>query len=409
MSGATRTPDTMSRTVFPPVTEADWRAAAERLLKGRPLESLLRETADGIARGPLFHAGNAMGGTALPSTDAPLLEGRPWHILAPVRDPDLAHANAQLLQDLAGGASAVRICADDGEVPLRRAADLRRLLEGVYTTIIPLSFSPNARSADVAGYALELDELRSAHVHLGLDPLAHDAPNDLPDTWRPWTLAPRRAHEAGATEAEELSHLATMLAESCRWHGAEAVAGGTIVEIATTQDAHLSVAKLRAARRITRRILEAFGVSTMPLFHAVTSKRIMQSVDPWTNLLRVMSAGFGAVVGGADAVLTRPFTDGSGLATPFAHRIARNMQLLMMEESDLGRAKDAAQGSYWHEAMTEELAQAAWALFRRYERMGGVNALPSSYTEREAGPIVGVTLHPKPNDVPMPETREVET
>ena len=393
--------------VFPPVTEADWRAAAKELLKRRPLDSLIRETADGIARGPLFHAGNAPGGTALPSAEAPLLEGRPWHILAPVRDPELAHANAQLLEDLAGGASAVRICAGESEVPLRRASDLRRLLEGVFTDIIPVGFSPNARSADVAGYAMELDELRSAHVYLGLEPLAQDTPVNLPDSWRPWTLAPRRSHEAGATEAEELAHLATTLAESCRRHGAEAVARGTIVEIATTQDAHLSIAKLRSARRITSRVLEAFGVKAMPLFHAVTSKRMMQSTDPWTNLLRVMSAGFGAVVGGADAVLTRPFTDGSGLATPFAHRIARNMQLLMMEESDLGRAKDAACGSYWHEAMTEELAQTAWALFQSYEHAGGVEALPANYPERETGPIVGVTLHPKPDDVPMPEMREV--
>ena len=393
---------------FPPVTEADWRAAAESLLKERPLSSLVRETADGIARGPLFHAGNAPGGTALLSSEAPLLEGRPWHVLAPVRDPDLAHANAQLLEDLAGGASAVRICADEGEVPLRRAADLRRLLEGVYTDIVPIGFSPNGRSAEVAGYALELDELRSAHIHLGLDPLLQDAPPAMPGTWRPWTLAPRRAHEAGATETEELAHLATTLAESCRRHGADTVARGTVVEIATTQDAHLSTTKLRAARRVTARILGAFGSGAMPLFHAVTSKRIMQSADPWTNLLRVMSAGFGAVVGGADAVLTRPFTDGSGLATPFAHRIARNMQLLMMEESDLGRAKDAAQGSYWHEAMTEELAQAAWRLFQGYEREGGVAALPASYSERKAGPVVGVTLHPVPEDVPMPEMRELE-
>ena len=393
---------------FPPATEADWRAAAKELLKGRPLDSLVRETADGIVRGPLFHAGNAPGATALSSADAPLLEGRPWHIIAPVRDPDLAHANAQLLEDLAGGASAVRICAGDGEVPLRHAADLRRLLEGVHTDIIPIGFSPSDRGGEVAGYALELDELRSAHIYLGIDPLTQRwPPAVMPETWRPWTLAPRKAHEGGATEAEELAYFATTLAEVCNQQGAGVAARNTVVEISVSQDAHLSIAKLRAARRIAARILGAYGTEEMPLFHAVTSKRMMQSADPWTNFLRVMSAGFGAVVGGADAVLTRPFTDGSGLATPFAHRIARNMQLLMMEESDLGRAKDAARGSYWHEAMTEELAQAAWTLFQSYEHEGGIEALPTSYPKREVGSIVGVTLHPKPDDVPMPEMRVV--
>ena len=393
----------MPMPAFPAVTEADWRAACERFLKGKPFETLVRETEDGIARGPLFSRDDRPEGVApLPRADMPLLEGRPWHVLAPVRDPDLAVANVHLLDDLRGGASAVRICAGEGEVPITRRADLRRLLEGVYTDLVPISFSPNGRSVELAEYALAMDELGSASVRPGLDPLEHERP-DMPEGWKPFTLSPRRVHERGGTPAQELADLAATLAETLRRHGPEA-ARDTIVELSGDQDMHAAIAKLRAARRVIATVLDAFGAEARTLeIHSIGSRRMMQAADPWTNLLRVMGAGVGAVVGGADAVMTRPFTDGFGRATPFAHRIARNMQLLMMEESHLGLVRDAAHGSYWHETVTDRLAQEAWALFQKIERAGGIAEREWEIAEREPGPVVGVTLHPVPDDVPMPE------
>ena len=187
--------------------------------------------------------------------------------------------------------------------------------------------------------------------------------------------------------------------------------------MAADRDTHLTIAKFRAARRITLRIVEAFGGdgSSIPLC-AVTSLRMMQTEDAWTNLLRIMSAGFGAVIGGADMVTTRPFTDGLGQAISFAHRIARNMQLMMMEESHLGQVFDSAHGSYWHEKMTDQLAQSAWTLFQDIETTGGMTNykrsgqfqadLDTSIVERRDRntPILGVTLHPA-EGVKAPEVR----
>lgn len=122
-------------------------------------------------------------------------------------------------------------------------------------------------------------------------------------------------------------------------------------------------------------------------------------------MLRIMSAGFGAVVGGADYVTLRPFTDVIGGATPFGYRAARNMQLLMMEESHLGTVSDPAHGSYFHEHMSEELAQAAWAKFQTIEASGGVKTYLGSpdykadtdaaiaAREDRGDPVLGVTLH----------------
>ena len=179
-------------------------------------------------------------------------------------------------------------------------------------------------------------------------------------------------------------------------------------ELTTNQDGHLSIAKLRAARRIYARIAENFEVYDAPInLHVVTSTRMMQSTDPWTNMLRVMSAGFGAIIGGADFITTRAFTHTLGTPTEFGNRIARNMQLMMMEESHLGQVQDAAYGSYFHERMTDSLAQAAWNEFQTIESEGGldnidpfkdrIKAAAKTRDEKDE-PILGVTLHPAENN-----------
>jgi len=408
------------KTNFPPSTDNAWRALVEKGLRGAEFEALVKNTEDGIARGPLMMAADLPKSlVALGRADMPLLEGRVWHIAAPVRDPDLAHANQQLLDDLKGGASAVRI---EPSVNLKDRNDLKRLLEGVYTDLVPIQFAPNAENAAKLDMALSIKDLRSAHLQIGLNPIddaetLEVALSDCPKTWSFMTLAPATLHEKGGTDVQELAVLAGSLAEAMRRYGVEITSQHMAIELSADRDAHLTIAKFRAARRLILRIAEAFGGdgSVIPL-QAVSSLRMMQMTDAWTNLLRIMSAGFGAIIGGADVITTRPFTDSLGKATPFAHRIARNMQLLMMEESHLGQVSDAAHGSYWHEVMTEELAQAAWTKFQEIEAMGGIEAYRDSdafKSELEAAkaararnndPILGVTLHPA-EGVKAPEVR----
>lgn len=400
-------------TEFPNVTREDWRALAEKGLRGDPFESLISQTEDGLTRGPLFDRSDKPDHTTqLSRIDQPLLEGRPWHVCAPIEDPDIDFANTQLLEDLKGGASAVRI----GQTPISRRADLRRLLEGVHLKLVPVIFAPGSPAAD---HAPGLDELHKTFVTLGLDPLG-DKP-DTPDHWRAFTINAADIHEAGGSDGLELAVFAATLAESFLRHGTD-VQSDLSALLAAGPDTHLNIVKMRAARKLYDGVASAFGIEhpALPL-HAMTSLRMMQSQDAWTNMLRTSSAGFGAVVGGADYVTLRPFTDTPddrrlGNATPFGHRISRNQQLLMMEESHLGQVQDAAHGSYFHEALTEEMAQAAWAQFQTIEAAGGLPAFKTSgdldalieedkgtRAERNA-PILGVTLHPS-DDVPAPEVR----
>ncbi len=104
---------------------------------------------------------------------------------------------------------------------------------------------------------------------------------------------------------------------------------------------------------------------------------MMAQRDPWVNMLRTTLAAFSAGVGGADTVLVHPFDvaipDGfPGTAASFARRIARNTQLLLLEESHIGRVIDPAGGSWFVEDLTRQLAEQAWAHFQDIESRGGL-------------------------------------
>ena len=396
-------------------SRADWLHQSKKALnrKGRggtSIESLTRTTPDGITRGPLTTLNDrGVAPPAIMRSTPPHLSGRPWHICAPVRDPERGFANSQLVADLTGGASAARITLGTNAVAITRAADIAHLFEGVHTDLIPVSF----RGADMNQIEAVFDtpSLRNAAVTLGLNIVGHDI--DLPavikrcpQNWRALTLRVDRVHEDGGTDAQELAVMAASVVHAMRTLGPELASNHLSIEIAVGCDAHLSIAKTRAARRIYARIADSFGLSNkqVPLY-AISALRMMQSTDPWSNMLRVMSAGFGAVLGGADYITLRPFTDRIGSATPFGYRTARGMQLLMMEESRLGQVSDPAHGSYFHEHMTEALAESAWAKFQAIEALGGAAAYHASAQykadinasvqarEKRAEPIVGVTLH----------------
>ncbi|SHW38513.1 methylmalonyl-CoA mutase, beta subunit [Mycobacteroides abscessus subsp. abscessus] len=147
---------------------------------------------------------------------------------------------------------------------------------------------------------------------------------------------------------------------------------------AADDDQFATIAKLRAARRLWARVAEVVGApdAGAATIHAVTSKAMMSQRDPWVNMLRTTLAAFAAGVGGADTVLVETFDaaiEGGlpGTAVTFSRRMARNTQLLLLEESHLGRVVDPSGGSWFVEDLTDQLAQQAWTKFQELESLGG--------------------------------------
>ncbi|MFD0660256.1 methylmalonyl-CoA mutase family protein [Thermocatellispora tengchongensis] len=197
-------------------------------------------------------------------------------------------------------------------------------------------------------------------------------------------------HDAGGSDAEELGcSIATGVAylralTAPRPGGAGLSVPEALAQIdfryAATADQFLTVAKLRAARRLWARVAEACGApgDGGQRQHAVTSSAMMTARDPWVNMLRTTVACFAAGVGGAGAVTVQPFDACLGLPDDFARRIARNTQTLLLEEAHVGRVADPAGGSWYAESLTAGLAEAAWAWFQEIERAGGMAAALAS-------------------------------
>ncbi len=98
---------------------------------------------------------------------------------------------------------------------------------------------------------------------------------------------------------------------------------------------------------------------------------MMTQRDPYVNMLRVTIAAFAAGLGGANAITVLPFTRRSDCPTRFARRVARNTQLILLEESNLAKVADPAAGSGGIEDLTDQLCRAAWTLFQEIEKEGG--------------------------------------
>ena len=378
-------------------TQAKWRALTDKVLRGADFaETLVRVTEDGIVRGPLF--------TDAPETDAPEnagigkveiphLAGRPWHITSEIDHPDIEHANSDMLADLNGGVSALSLRIDpvgESGIAVRDRSDLQRLLSGIMTDLVPIALTPSpdnfAVAALLAEHFQDRPELADIHISLGYAPLT-DGGDKILDIagwvkanaphWKAISIDASSVHEAGATQAQELAYMLsravsyTKRLKSCGFT-ADDIFSLTDIYLASDQDGHMGIVKLRAAHLLWAKMAESFGASdTACTIRATSSRRMLSKIDPWSNLLRLGGAAFGAVCGGADYITTLPFTQPLGLATSFARRIARNQQILLMEESRLGQVNDPASGSYTHETLTHELAKTAWGLFQDMEKLGG--------------------------------------
>lgn len=387
---------------FPAATREAWRAAAEKALEGRDFDrTLVGRSYDGIRIDPLY-----------PRADGAPVAGRgaaPWRIVARLDHPDAKRANELLLADLAGGADALTIVsAGAGSargfgIVATTPEVLDRALRDVMLDLVAVRLDPGADADATIDALLALargrdHDLAALDLDLGLDPLGAAARSG---TTRPWedALADRLSglaekgfagrlvradgrpyHEAGATEAQELAAvlatgLAYLRALEAGGHDLAAARDALSFLLVADADEFLTVAKMRAFRRLWARIEEACGLAPAPVrLFAESAWRMTTRRDPWVNLLRGTLACFSAGVGGADGICVLPFTAALGLPDAFARRLARNTQLILLEESNLARVDDPVSGSGAFEALTDELTAKAWALFQEIEREGGMAA-----------------------------------
>jgi methylmalonyl-CoA mutase len=434
---------------FPPVDYDPWRALAEADLQGASFEQkLITHTYEGIDIQPVYTrrdrpgAGDPNGLPGLP----PFVRGaRPlgavqtgWDVRQEHTHPDLAAANRAILEDLQGGVTSLLLRLDsaarnglDPDDPgatewagrdglmVYHADDLDRLLDGVHPDMIGLTLEAGAAFLPAAGLLVALwrrrgvkpEQARGAFNADPLAVLARDGQLPLPAeaalahmadlaawTARNYThvtavrVGTAPYHHAGATAAQDIAFGMATAVEYLRAMTATGLDVSTaarqiLFSISVGTHHFLAVAKLRAARRLWARVVEACGGSPEAggmRIHARVSKRVLTLRDPYVNLLRNTVACFAAGLGGAEAITSVPFDVVAGLPDAQSRRIARNTVLLLQEEAHLHRVIDPPGGCWYLDWLTDQVAEKGWAIFQEIERRCGMlQAIKSGWVAQQ--------------------------
>ncbi|MEN3321177.1 MAG: methylmalonyl-CoA mutase [Mycobacterium sp.] len=430
-------------------------------LPDEPERLLDSPTYEGFAIRPLYTSLDALPEPALPGR-WPYVRGGDalrdvksgWRVAEafPANGSAAADANGAVLVALTEGVSALVLGVEGA------AADLDRLLEGVFLDLVPVVLDAGVDYEAAADAALALltdldDDQRSRlSVDLGADPLTaplsgRPAPS-MADVVavaakvtgydggvRAITIDGPAFHDLGASASWELAGSIGAAVGYLRLLGDGGIAPGAALRqisfrFAADDDQFMTIAKLRAARRLWARVAEVVGEpeAGAARLHAVTSLPMMAQRDPWVNMLRTTLAAFSAGAGGADTVLVHPFDVAipggfPGTASSFARRIARNTQLLLLEESHIGRVLDPAGGSWFVEDLTKALAEQAWKHFQDIESRGGFEAardyVVGQITDvadrriddiaRRRKALTGVNEYPNLAEPPLPQGDSLET
>lgn len=187
--------------------------------------------------------------------------------------------------------------------------------------------------------------------------------------------------EAGATPVQELGFT---LANGLEYVRTALTSGLSIDDVAPRlsfffsvgMDLFVEIAKLRAARLVWAELMHTFAPkrpeSLVLRMHTQTSGVSLTANEPQNNVVRTTIEAIAAVLGGTQSLHTNSYDEALGLPTTEAARLARNTQLIISEESGITRVVDPLGGSYYVEHLTASMAEAARALIREIEAVGGM-------------------------------------
>ncbi|MGB3303114.1 MAG: methylmalonyl-CoA mutase family protein [Gordonia sp. (in: high G+C Gram-positive bacteria)] len=403
----------------------DWSAAAAAVLaRSRKVtadelpespEALLStHTGDGTVVRPLYTRKDEAAEQGAPG-QFPFVRGADpvrdvnvgWRVTERFGDEDGLSAeavNEQILDAAGNGTSGLWLNVG-GSIA---ADDVAAVLAGVYLDLVPVTLDAGAdgiaaaraylAARAAAPEAPQAAPATAANVQsLGLSPYtaafsgratveveeANAVATEAPAGVRTFRVDGTDFSQAGANNPQELGYAVAAAVTHVRdlvgagMSRADAL-GQITFAISVDDDQFAGIAKLRALRAVWSRVADVLGEpeAGAAITHAVTDLAMLTQRDPWVNMLRSTVAAFGAGLGGADQVTVLGYdaalpADQRSSSTSFSRRMARNTQLILLEESNLGRVLDPAGGSWFVESLTADLASAAWEVFTEVEARGG--------------------------------------
>jgi len=420
---------------FPPVSEKEWKEQVEKDLKGREFEKLIWKTYEDIDVPPFYteedikQLQNQTG--SLPG-EFPFVRGassnsNDWKINQEISHKDINQANKLALKSLNGGADSLTFkCELDNSgydgIPIQNAEHMTRLLNEIDIETTAINFDSGISSFGILSLyineakrrgiksnklsgSVNLDPLKDLVINgkftgqenlvfAGLGELISYLNTNMP-LFKGLKIHSSQYHNSGASITQELAYT---LAAGVDYLDRLTETGLTIDQISNQMvfsfsigsNYFMEIAKLRAARMLWAQIVKHYqpkNEASMIMNIEVTNSSWNKTIyDPFVNLLRGTVETMAGALGGADAITVRPFDSEYRNPDEFSLRMSRNTQLILKNESYLGRIADPSAGSYYIENLTNSIARESWKLFQSVETEGGlVESLKSGSVQDTIG------------------------
>ena len=407
---------------FPPVPTEKWEEVITADLKGADYErKLVWKTGEGFNVRPYYRAENLEGIKFLGSQagEFPYVRGthahNRWRVHQTVSVVCPKEANAEALKILNAGVDSLGFCIASADFS---AADLDMLLKDICIPAVEITFC-GEKMANVAELVLakvEKEGIAKEDVRIAfcIDPLVKGlsskgdfcSPNgekciarivELIHKTKEYkhvrivTVAGQTFGNSGSTIVEELAFTLSaghdyLVRLTDAGLDVDAAARKLRFSFSVSSNYFMEIAKFRAARMLWANIVKGYGpaknCACKMQIHAETSRWNQTVYDPYVNMLRGTTEAMSATIAGVHSLEVMPFDASFENPTEFSKRIARNVELLLKNESHFDQVVDPAGGSYYVENLTQSIAAEAWKLFLEIEEKGG-------YTEAyKAGLIV---------------------
>ena len=363
---------------FSPVSAKEWKQKIQFDLKGADYnETLVWESPEGIKIKPFYHADDAL------STPENLTNDSGWNTGQSIYAGNAQLANEKALDALQRGLESVTFVVPSKEIKI--AILLKDIDLDAVTVYLKLEFLSQsyARSViDFCGNSLE-------NIHLSIDPIGNLAKSG--NWFNSWEIdfailknvLASKAHNvlsvnlalyqnAGANMVQQLGYALAHANEYLNaFSNEEKQPESFTFEVSIGTNYFFEIAKLRALRQLWSTLIEAYSITTKCHIVAHPTRRNKTLYDYNTNMLRTTTECMAAVLGGADSVVNLPYDAIYHKDNEFGERIALNQLLLLKNESYFDKVDNAADGSYYIESITQQLAEKALVLFKSIEKGGG--------------------------------------
>lgn len=345
---------------FEPVGSNKWLDAARQELQGEDPFEKLAITKEKIKIVPYYDKSSRSSEVffSVPPSNLPHAENRAWQNMPKVTVASEKEANQQALEHLNHGAEGVVFDLDG------RPVNVPELLQGIQLPYCTTAFSGNWPSSFPAAF------ISYASGRFGTAPLpgfflAQPLGETLDfaigklNSFRPLSILLDNRTSAAESIAKALDQLVSTVDRlTDQGHPAETVFQQVVFGVSVGTDFFLDVALIKTLRCLAQLVARAYGVSDGPYLHVTSAAWFKETLQPHGNLLKSTTAGLAAVLGGCDSLTIEPETQNELMS-----RMARNLSLLLREESHLTRVADPLAGSYYLDSLTHELMNKSWQRF----------------------------------------------